>query len=322
MQVDSVTDASHYHVVRDKASSYAPNLNPAWTKGATIVNYKQSGDGGIFMTSSETHAPYLSIFDQAGSPWSTINTRLRIGNLNGYLGYTTDLYGIGIGEVGKSLTYDPTNGLRITGNIQGGTIEIGSNAWQVDSSGNMWWGSYANYAAAVAGGGTTISGSGGMGQIFPTYVQILNSANIASFGLNIALSNASNAAACIQMNNAGSGGAFGILGTFSNASIPIYITKSGTLDCIEVLNSGSGISLEIINSGNYSIPAIKITTSGITSANPTGIYMALASGGGVACFAFDFEGNEVVSSAVVGTQNRKIKVKILGNTYFIPAYDG
>lgn len=96
---------------------------PSWTKGATVVNYGQSGDGGIFMTASESNAPYLSIFDHAGEPWDTINTRLRIGNLNGYLGYSSDLYGIAIGETDKYLKYDSTNGMRIKGTV---TIESGS----------------------------------------------------------------------------------------------------------------------------------------------------------------------------------------------------
>ena len=30
-----------------------------------------------------------------------------------------------------------------------GAITIGSNAWHVDASGNMWWGNYASYAAAL-----------------------------------------------------------------------------------------------------------------------------------------------------------------------------
>jgi hypothetical protein len=30
-----------------------------------------------------------------------------------------------------------------------GAITIGTNAWHVDSSGNMWWGNYANYASAT-----------------------------------------------------------------------------------------------------------------------------------------------------------------------------
>jgi hypothetical protein len=109
--------STDYVVERDLAGVYTLDNNPEWKKGATIVNYGQSGDGGIYMTASETNAPYLSMFDHAGAPWSTLNTRLRIGNLNGYLGYSTDLYGIAIGEATKYLKYDPTNGLRIAGNI-------------------------------------------------------------------------------------------------------------------------------------------------------------------------------------------------------------
>lgn len=112
-----------YSITRDKAGDYTPaDTNPTWKKGATIVNYKQSGDGGVYMTASDTNAPYLSIFDHAGSPWTTTTTRLRIGNLNGYLGYSSDLYGIAIGETTKYLKYDTTNGLRIAGDITASTI--------------------------------------------------------------------------------------------------------------------------------------------------------------------------------------------------------
>ena len=106
-----------YVVTRDMAATYAINTNPAWTKGSSVINYQQSGDGGVYMTASDTNAPYISIFDHAGSPWATINTRMRMGNLNGYLGYASDLYGIGIGETNSYLKYDPSNGLRIKGDI-------------------------------------------------------------------------------------------------------------------------------------------------------------------------------------------------------------
>jgi len=117
MEVLGVISPNNYVVERDKANAYGANANPTWKKGATIVNYKQSGDGGVYMTASEFNAPYLSIFDHEGSPWDTINTRLRLGNLNGFLGYSSDLYGIAIGETTKYLKYDTTNGLRISGNI-------------------------------------------------------------------------------------------------------------------------------------------------------------------------------------------------------------
>jgi len=108
-----------------------------WTKGASVANYGASGDGGVYITADDTNAPYLSIFDHAGSPWDTINTRLRLGNLNGYLGYTSDLYGIAIGEATKYLKYDTTNGLRVAGDITATSGKFGTttNYWSVGATG-------------------------------------------------------------------------------------------------------------------------------------------------------------------------------------------
>jgi len=115
--VTNIDGAPTYEVTRDKAGQYGVDANPAWKKGATVVNYGQSGDGVIYLTASETNAPYIGVVNHAGSPWSSVTTRLRIGNLNGFLGYASDLYGIAIGETNAYLKYDPTNGLRIRGTI-------------------------------------------------------------------------------------------------------------------------------------------------------------------------------------------------------------
>jgi len=126
-----------YNVTRDKAGDYSADANPAWKKGATVVNYKQSGDGGVYMTASESNAPYLSVFTHAGEPWTDLSTKLRIGNLNGYLGYSSDKYGIAIGEATKYLKYDPTNGLRIKGDIEATSGKFGTatNYWSVGATG-------------------------------------------------------------------------------------------------------------------------------------------------------------------------------------------
>ena len=125
--VTNATSAPTYTVTRDAGTDYAANTNPAWTKGASVINYGTTGDGGVYMTASETNAPYMSVFTHAGSPWDTLVTRLRLGNLNGYLGYSTDLYGIGIGATGNSMTYEATNGLKITGTITGGVIQTAAS---------------------------------------------------------------------------------------------------------------------------------------------------------------------------------------------------
>lgn len=114
--VTNIASAPTYTVTRDQAGVYAADSNPAWKKGASVVNYGASGEGGVYMTASETNAPYLSVFSHAGSPWTTITTHLRMGNLNGYLGYAADTYGLGIGSSSASqanLTFDTTNGIRL-----------------------------------------------------------------------------------------------------------------------------------------------------------------------------------------------------------------
>jgi len=112
-EVSVVTNSSTYTVVRDKGSTGAIS----WTKGTAIVNLGQSEAGGIFITASEANAPYLSVFTHDGSPWTGLDTKLRLENLNGFLGYASDTYGIGIGTSSTYLKYDPVNGLRIKGDI-------------------------------------------------------------------------------------------------------------------------------------------------------------------------------------------------------------
>jgi len=116
-QVTNIDSAPTYIVSRDKEGAYSTNNNPVWKKGTSVVNFGASNEGGIFMTASESNAPYVSIVTHAGSPWDTLTTHLRLGNLNGFLGYSSDLYGIAIGTTNDYLKYDPTNGLQIKGNI-------------------------------------------------------------------------------------------------------------------------------------------------------------------------------------------------------------
>lgn len=111
------TSAYTLTVTRDRAGDYSSNANPIWKKGTCVVNYGSDTNGLIFMTASEANAPHIDVLTHAGAPWTTTTTRMRMGNLNGFLGYTTNLYGIAIGETNKYLKYDPTNGLQIKGTI-------------------------------------------------------------------------------------------------------------------------------------------------------------------------------------------------------------
>ena len=116
LEVTNIGSAPTYTVTRDKASAYSANTNPTWQNGATVVNYRASGNGLVYMTASDTNAPYIAVQTHAGSPWSALTTRARLGNLNGYLGYVADTYGLGVGSNGAgeaNITIDPINGIRV-----------------------------------------------------------------------------------------------------------------------------------------------------------------------------------------------------------------
>ena len=119
MTITSVTDSSNYIVSRESGGT-----SVAWSSGIAIINLGQANDGGLIITASETYAPYLSVFTQDGSPWDGLNTKLRLGNLNGFLGYSSNKYGIAIGETDAYLKYDSANGL----NVKGSIIVTGGNA--------------------------------------------------------------------------------------------------------------------------------------------------------------------------------------------------
>ena len=180
-QVTSVSsDLTTYNVTRDKADAYGSSESsfaglPEWKKGATVVNYGASADGLIHMTASETNAPYLSVLTHAGAPWSALTTRMRIGNLNGYLGYSSDIYGIGIGDTNNYIKYDPTNGLEIQVNAEdaiviksGGDIKLesdASNPGHIEFAGTTYSCRIGSWIATGASINFEPSGGGNVGNI-------------------------------------------------------------------------------------------------------------------------------------------------------------
>uniref|UniRef100_A0A6H1ZG10 Putative structural protein n=1 Tax=viral metagenome TaxID=1070528 RepID=A0A6H1ZG10_9ZZZZ len=120
--VGAGSDQTYYY---QYTATYQSGSNSATYKSGTgIVDYGQSGQGFHLLTVDEANSPRYSIYTHAGSPWSTTTELMRFGNLNGFLGYSTVLYGLAVGETNAYLKYDPTNGMRIKGNItaESGTI--------------------------------------------------------------------------------------------------------------------------------------------------------------------------------------------------------
>ena len=59
------------------------DTSTAFEEGLAIVNYGPNGQGLIQMTATAANSPYLDIFTHAAEPWTTLTSKLRIGNLTG-----------------------------------------------------------------------------------------------------------------------------------------------------------------------------------------------------------------------------------------------
>lgn len=144
LEIANASLAPIYSVTRDKKGDYASNNNPAWKKGATVVNFGQSGQGGVYITASEFNAPYISVFTHAGTPWSGLTQRARLGNLSGLNNPDT-----GAALSGYGLW---TDNIYLTGVIVANSGRIGgSSGWQIGTG----------YITSVNGGNTTTLSSGG-----------------------------------------------------------------------------------------------------------------------------------------------------------------
>ncbi len=115
-------------VTNEYTTSYASGANSVtYPAGTVAVDYGASGDGLLELTADAANGPFYSVQTHAGAPYTALTEHVRLGNLNGILGYAGDAYGIAIGndESTSWLSYDQTNGLRITGNaLLEGTVTV------------------------------------------------------------------------------------------------------------------------------------------------------------------------------------------------------
>jgi hypothetical protein len=116
MRVTAVSSNS-YTVARDLSSYFAADANPAWKKGITVVSIGVTGSGFIMLDASSAVSPVIQIYKRNSTTYNDYTEYVRLGNLNGFLGYTNDSIGAAIGTTNSYLKYDPVNGLRIKGSI-------------------------------------------------------------------------------------------------------------------------------------------------------------------------------------------------------------
>ena len=343
LEVTAVNGAV-YTCTRDKASAYAADTNPTWKKGATVVNYGQSGDGGVYQTASEANAPYLSVFTHAGSPWTDLTTRLRLGNLNGYLGYSSDLYGIGIGDSTHYLKYDPTNHLRISGDIDASTITGGT--FQTATSGqrivllgsnntlkfydatteSLSIGTAGGQAIKITGNATTTKGVSMTSAVAGLGFYYENVASVQNVGLDIKMEDGgttTNGLPAIRISYGGTSNSIDTTLIGNGRGISAWRSVgAGTANLLKLssTNATAGTMADITRSGSGIITALNIDHATSSNSVNTGIIMSLSSGQANLCRAFRFNGSEVVSAAVGGSQNKKLRVNVAGTDYYIPLH--
>ncbi|HOA84337.1 MAG TPA: hypothetical protein PKN66_10335, partial [Thermodesulfovibrio thiophilus] len=136
MRVQS-RDGNTYTVERDLANTYSSNQNPAWKKGTAVVMLGNSNGtdtfsgGWLEMLGSGLNSPYYSVIKRTGINYNAFQQIARFGNLKGYLDYSSDEYGIAIGDSSRYFTYDPSQGIRLRSTKGDYVIEIMTNPLKI-----------------------------------------------------------------------------------------------------------------------------------------------------------------------------------------------
>lgn len=120
MQIGALVSGTIYAVTRDLDGSGAN----AWAMGTPYAVLGQDGAGRIELNAYDT--PRISIFRQ-GATYNVTTEPLREGDMNGWGDFTTEEYGIGIGNyaVGNYLRYGPSKGFKLKGG--NGAVSIDEN---------------------------------------------------------------------------------------------------------------------------------------------------------------------------------------------------
>jgi len=112
----------------------------------------------------------------------------------------------------------------------------------------------------------------------------------------------------------------------------VYVENNGAGRGIDIVNTdttGNSIGLYITQATNQSSIVLDHNNSSQVinidqDANDTnacfGIRMNIANAGAGTEYAFRFDGSEIVSAAVGGSQDKKITISIAGTDYYIPCY--
>ncbi len=202
-----------------------------------------------------------------------------------------------------------------------GAITVGADAWHVDSSGNMWWGSSATYGGAtnkvsavglyqgVFQGAFRTNATDPSIQITGTSVNAYFLMRNTTTANQLKIEYSSGVPIISTVSNVGSSVTFLTLTHTGSSSANLINLASATSANIQNLTkSGSGAWIEMISD--------TINSDDIC----VGLKMSIGNAGTGLEYAFSFQGSETVSAAVGGSQDKKIRIKIGATNYYIPCH--
>jgi len=122
LRVTNIGSAPTYTVTRDLAGVFSANANPVWKAGTPVVKQGSSdgsstySGGWLRLLGEGTNSPHYSVFGRTGVAYNGSTELVRMGNLNGIGGETTDVYGFFAGD---STSYFKWNGSSLTATNMG-----------------------------------------------------------------------------------------------------------------------------------------------------------------------------------------------------------
>jgi hypothetical protein len=145
LQVGTLVSGTTYNVTRNLDGTGAN----AWPAGSVFVVLGNTGDGRIELNAYDT--PRISIIEQ-GATYNAQTERVRIGDLNGSFGISSELHGFAAGNYagGNYLRYDPTNGFVIK--AVGGAITLDENGLAIENNTDIGWYSGGSKILGITGG--------------------------------------------------------------------------------------------------------------------------------------------------------------------------
>lgn len=243
MQVGTLVSGTTYNVTRNLSGLGAKN----WAQGTPFLVRGTTGTGRIDLLAYDGK-PRIQFVEQ-GATYAAESTRALLGNLNGYYGYSTDIFGLAAGDpAAANITVDATNGFRIRHGI--------TNKVLLDPAGNAYF----------VGDVTATSGSIGGWDITAAAIQ-------KSSGL-VGMSSAITAGDDVRF----------WAGSTTPTSAPFRVTEAGVLvatsaNITGAITATSGSFTGSITADSGSVGGWSILTNSLTSSAGT-VGLSASVGGG------------------------------------------